>query len=126
MSVDGQEAASYRSLLRSGPDPVTEADAIVELIRRSVALRRRLLVLTIGGSILGGAGGVALYLAMATTIYGRAAGGVFAFVAVLVFTALHRLSGALARAREARWIAELSRQLDLDAEPLAEAAAMLR
>jgi hypothetical protein len=115
---------SYRSA-QSGPDPVTEADAIVELMMRSTALRRRLLMLTLGASILGGGGGVVLYVSLAMELYGRAAGALFAAAAVLSFTALHRLSGLVARGREAAWIAELCQQHRLDPQPLAEAAAML-
>ena len=118
--------SGYRNLERTGPDPVTEADAIVELMARSAAFRRRLLVLSLACSLLGGVAGAYLYVALATTIYGRVTGAAFAVGGLLSFTVLHRLSGALARSRERRWIAELSGRHQLDTEPLAEAAAMLK
>jgi hypothetical protein len=117
-------AASYRDSSRAGPDPTTEADAIVELCHRTTALRRRLLMLTLAASLAGGVAGVALYVALATEVYGRVAGAFFAVGGMLTFTTLHRLSAVVARRREALWIAELSSRYALDPAALVEAMGM--
>ena len=117
-------AASYRDSSRTDPDPTTEADVIAELFRRTTALRRRLLMLTLAASLGGGAAGVALYVGLATEVYGRVAGAFFAAGGMLAFTALHRLSGVVARTREARWIAALSGRYALDPSALVEAMKM--
>ena len=119
-----EASASYRSLQRLGPDPLTEADAITELILLTHALRRRLLMLTIAASFGGGIGAVVLYTSTATTIYGRVCGALFAAGAILTFALGHRVSGLVARRREAGWIAERAKRLKLDPGPLAEALAM--
>lgn len=123
---DGGEARSYRGLARSGPDPVTEADAIVELMQRSHALRRRLLMITIAASMAGGVIGLALYVGLALRVYGRVAGFFYAGGAIVTFLAMQRVSNAIARAQEARWSAELARLHHLDEAPLLEAAAMFK
>ncbi len=123
---DDGAARSYRSMVRSGPDPVTEADAIVELMQRSHALRRKLLMVSIAASMVGGVLGVLVYLGTALRVYGRVAGFFYAGGAVLTFLAMQRVSGALARAQEVRWSAELARRHDLDERPLLEAAAMFK
>lgn len=121
-----REASSYRTMARSGPDPVTESDAIVELMQRSHALRRKLLMLTIAASMFGGVAGVLLYLGTALRVYGRVAGFFYAAGAILTFMAMHRLSNVIARAREAQWSAELARKYELDPRPLLEAATMFK
>jgi hypothetical protein len=120
--------ASYRAAERLDPDPVTEADVIVELMHRTTALRRRLLVLTVGASVVGGAAGVAvygsvtaLYGRLPAEIYARICGACFAAFAILTFRVARLLSVAIARGRERRWIAELAAQHQLDPRPLAEA-----
>jgi hypothetical protein len=117
-------AASYRDSSRTDPDPTTEADVIADLFRRTTALRRRLLMLTLAGSLGGGAAGVALYVSLAAEVYGRVAGAFFAAGGMLAFTLMHRLSGVAARSREARWIAELSGRYALDPAALVEAMKM--
>lgn len=117
-------AASYRTTSRVGPDPVTEADVIIELIHRTTALRRRLLVASLGVSVVAGAGAAVLYVGVAERIYGRVTGAFFAAGMILAFVVLRRLSNALARARESAWIAELVERYAVSAEPLREALGM--
>ncbi len=124
MTTEGRTAPSYRTSTDQGPDPVTEAQAITELIQRTTALRSRLLRGTIAASIAGGFGGLALYAALATRFYGRVAGAFFAAGAILTFAAVRRAAHAFARAREAAWQAELVKRHRLSPEPLAEALAM--
>lgn len=116
--------SSYRTLGRSGPDPVTEADAIIELMQRSHALRRRLLMLSLAASMAGGVVGLLLYLGTALRVYGKVAGFFYAAGAILTFMLMQRVSGAIARAHEIRWSAELARRHALDERPLLEAVAM--
>lgn len=118
------ERTSYRMKPDLGPDPVTEADAITELIHRTTRLRRRLLALTIAVAILGGTGGVMLYALLATRIYGRVGGAFFAAGAILTFAVVRRLCGLVARAREAAWVTDLAGRHALRAEALADALAM--
>ena len=120
------EGSSYRSLVRLGPDPVTEADAIVELMLLTTALRRKLLALTIAASFGGGLATVALYVSAATRIYGRVCGGCFAVGAMVTFALLHRVSGLVARRWEARWISAIASRHALSEAPLAEALAMFK
>jgi hypothetical protein len=124
MTPEPTAGASYRASARAGPDPVTEADAIAELIRWTTAFRRRLLLLTLAVSLGGGAAGTALYLGTATEIYGRVAGAFFAVGGIVTFAIVHRICGAIARVRESRWIAELSGRHRLEPGALAEAMAM--
>jgi hypothetical protein len=112
---------SYRAAERLEPDPVTEVDVIVELMHRSTALCRRLLILTLGAAIAGGAAGVALYGSLATQVYGRVGGAFFAAFAIVTFMVVRRLCDAIAQGRERRWIAELAARHRLDPGPLAEA-----
>ena len=121
-----EDGASYRTSQRSGPDPVTEADAIVELIHRTTAFRRKMLAVTLGASLLGGVLGMSFYTSTATEVYGRVAGISFAVGAILSFAVVRRVSDLLARQREARWISELVEQHALEAGPLAEVLTMFR
>src|SRR5262249_38309116 len=123
MSASGAEA--YRRSQREGPDPTAELDATAELLQRSTALRRRLLGLTIAGSLLAGAVGSALYVGLAERIYGRVIGAAFAAFALAAFALLHRVSRAFARRMEARWSEELAGRLGLSAEALKESLRML-
>lgn len=125
-STPSPEGSSYRSLLRLGPDPVTEADAIVELMGRTTALRRKLLSLTIAASFGGGIGALALYVTAATQIDGRVCGGCFAVGAMLTFIVVRRVSDLVACRWQARWIADSAARHALDEGPLAEALAMFR
>jgi hypothetical protein len=124
MSPVPGDLATYRTKPDLGPEPLTEADAITDLIRRTTALRRRLLVVTLAASILGGMGGGALYTATATRIYGPVGGAFFAAGAILTFALVGRLSDLVARAREAVWIADLARRHQLRPDVLTEALGM--
>jgi hypothetical protein len=119
-------SASYRSIVRLGPDPVTEADVITELMLLTTALRRKLLMVTIAASFGGGFGVLALYVSAATEIYGRVCGGAFAVGAIATFALGHRVSGLLARRWEARWIAEFAGRHALAPGPLVEALGMFK
>ncbi len=123
-STPSNGGASYRTLERLGPDPVTEADVIAELMHLTTRLRRKLLVLTLAAS---GGGGVAmlfLYVSFATRIYGRVCGFAFAVGALVTFALVRRLCGVVARRWEARWIAEFAGRHALEPGPLAEALGM--
>ena len=118
-------ADAYRSSQRDGPDPTTEMDAAAELLRRSTALRRRLLATSIAASLLAGAGAAGLYVAAAEEVYGRVLGAIFAVGGIAAFAVLHRVSRAVARGMEARWANELARRLNISAEALRESLRML-
>jgi len=113
---------SYRNRLRLGPDPVTEAEIITELVQRADVLRRRLLTLTLAAATAGGAAaaGVTLVTPRVEAL-GPQAGALFTAGALLTFTAMRRLSERVARRREALWIADLAHRHDLDPEALTEA-----
>jgi hypothetical protein len=123
MPASGAEA--YRRSQREGPDPTAEVDATAELLQKSTALRRRMLALTIAGSLLGGAAVAALYVASAEAIYGRVTGALFAAGGLAAFAVLHRAGRAFARRMEATWAEELARRLSLSAEALKESLRML-
>jgi hypothetical protein len=120
-----------------GPDPVIEADAILELIGRATALRRRLLAIAVGASVLAGLAGVAVftpspgwtvsspYLVIAYLAL-RSGGVLFVMCAIVTFVLLRRVCEVVARAGEAVWIAEISRRHALQPAVLAEALAMFR
>lgn len=121
-----EAAATYRRTPALGPDPATEAEAITELIHRTTAFRRVLLKMTLAASIGGGFAGIALYVGVATQVYGRVGGACFATGSILTFAVLHRVSGWIAARRESRWIAELAGKYRLEAEALTEAMEMFR
>lgn len=124
-SVPKPGTAAYRQLQREGPDPILEADATFLLMARSTALRRRLLIGALAASLLAGAGTAVLYVAAASTIYGRVIGLAFALGGLLAFVILHRASRAIARRFEARWAGELARRHELSAEAITEALRVL-
>jgi hypothetical protein len=125
----------YRERPNLGPDPILEGDVVVELIRRATVLRRRLLLVALGGSFLAGLGGIALFtpdpLSTGAPVHLvlehrllRSGGVMFVTCAILAFTLLRRALELVARARESAWVAECARQHSLDPAPLTEALAI--
>lgn len=117
--------AAYRQSQREGPDATIEADAIFSLMSRSTALRKRLLVVALAGSVLGGCGLVALYLQTAAAAYGRVTGAAFAVGGLITFVILRGVSRFIARRFEAHWARQLARRHDLSAGTLRESLRVL-
>lgn len=117
--------AAYRRSQREGADPTTEADATAMLLAQSRVLRRRLLVLTLAGATLVGAGVALLYISMAVRVYGRVIGVAFAVGGVVGFVILHRVSRIIAQRFEAVWADDLARRFELPADALVETLRML-
>jgi hypothetical protein len=123
-----------RARVDIGPDRVTEADSIADLIRRAAALRRRLLAVTVGASVLAGLAGIAVFMPvpdMVRSPYLAAqlaipSGATFVEGAILAFVPARGLCEVVARALEAVWISKIARRHALRHAPLAEALAMLR
>lgn len=118
-------AASYRRQAEVDAEPMTEDEALGELLRRSAALRRKLLKRVIASGLLGGFGLLYLYGTLATQIYGRVAGAFFCVGAIVTFAAARRVADLVARRAESRWIDELSARHGLDVKALRGVMGML-
>lgn len=115
----------YRGPEPTDGHPLGEDEAIAELLARSTAARRRLLWLTLIGSLVAGALSSALYVAVALRVYGRVIGLFFVVGALLAFWLLRRLTSAVMRGLEAAWSRGMARRHGLSAEALRGALHML-
>jgi hypothetical protein len=114
----------------SSPDSVADlrpgdADPVLELLQRSGAMRKRLLLLALVAGLLGAAGLMWLYAATADTVYGRVLGAAFAVGGIASFAACRAIGAAVARAHAERVATELAASHGVDRAALVEAAGIL-
>jgi hypothetical protein len=100
-------------------------DAGAELVRRTIALRKKLLALSLLAGFLGCFGSAAIYYELAAVQYAKGAAGAFWVGGVIVFGATYATTRGVMRATQRVWVRELARTARVSEERLEEALTMI-
>src|SRR5579871_1544627 len=103
-----------------GGEPGREdaGDAGAELVRRTIALRKKLLALSLVAGFLGCFGGAAIYYTFAPVQYSKGAAGAFWVGGVIVFGATYAATRGIMQAKRRLWVHELARTARVSKERL--------
>jgi len=113
----------YRTSSReSGSD---ETEASVEFLRRTVSLRRALILCTVLGGLFGGCAGVLLYVAAAKTFGANGMASAFPVTGLAGLFFTRSIARRFLRSMQAGWAVELGDRCGVPAARLLEIAAVV-